>query len=51
MNSENLTTVESLDQFLQGNQAIAFSVLEDKTERHKDNLDRHSSIDNIPLPT
>jgi hypothetical protein len=34
MNSENLTTVESLDQFLQGNQAIAFSVLRDKTERY-----------------
>jgi hypothetical protein len=35
MNSENLTTVESLDQFLQGNQAIAFSVLGDKTERYE----------------
>jgi hypothetical protein len=35
MNSENLTTVESLDQFLQGNQAIAFSVLGDKTERYQ----------------
>jgi hypothetical protein len=29
MNIENLTTVESLDQFLQGNQDIAFSVLGD----------------------
>jgi hypothetical protein len=35
MNSENLTTVESLDQFLQGNQAIAFSVLGDKAERYQ----------------
>jgi hypothetical protein len=35
MNIENLTTVESLDQFLQGNQAIAFSVLGDKTERYQ----------------
>jgi hypothetical protein len=35
MNSEKLTTVESLDQFLQGNQAIAFSVLGDKTGRYK----------------
>jgi hypothetical protein len=35
MNSENLTTVESLDQFLQGNQDIAFSVLGDKTERYQ----------------
>jgi hypothetical protein len=35
MNSENLTTVESLAQFLQGNQAIAFSVLGDKTERYQ----------------
>jgi hypothetical protein len=35
MDSENLTTVESLDQFLQGNQAIAFSVLGDKTERYQ----------------
>ncbi len=35
MNSENLTTVESLAQFLQGNQAIAFSVFGDKTERYQ----------------
>jgi hypothetical protein len=35
MNSEDLTTVESLDQFLQGNQAIAFSILGDKTERYQ----------------
>ena len=35
MNIENLTTIESLDQFLQGNQAIAFSVLGDKTERYQ----------------
>jgi hypothetical protein len=35
MNSEKLTTVESLDQFLQGNQAIAFSVLGDKTGHYK----------------
>ena len=35
MNSENLTTVEFLDQFLKGNQAIAFSVLDDNTERYQ----------------
>lgn len=35
MNLENLTTVESLDHFLQGNQAIAFSVLGDKAERYQ----------------
>jgi hypothetical protein len=35
MNIENLTTVESLAHFVQGNQAIAFSVLGDKTERYK----------------
>jgi hypothetical protein len=35
MNIESLTTVESLDHFLQGNRAIAFSVLGDKTERYQ----------------
>jgi hypothetical protein len=35
MNIENLTTLESLDQFLQGNRSIAFSVLGDKTERYQ----------------
>ena len=35
MNIENLTTVESLDHFLQGNQAIAFSVLGEKSERYQ----------------
>jgi hypothetical protein len=35
MNSGSLTTVESLEHFLQGNQAIAFSVLGDKTERYQ----------------
>jgi len=32
MNIENLSTIGSLDNFLQGNQAIAYSVLGDKTE-------------------
>lgn len=35
MNIEHLKTVESLNDFLQGNQAIAFSVLGDKTERYQ----------------
>lgn len=35
MNIENLTTVESLENFLQGNQAIAYSVLGDKIERYQ----------------
>jgi hypothetical protein len=35
MNIENLTTVDSFDQFLQGNQAIAFSVLGNKTEPYQ----------------
>lgn len=35
MNIENLTTIESLENFLQGNQVIAYSVLGDKTERYQ----------------
>lgn len=35
MNIENLSTIESLENFLQGNQAIAYSVLGDKTERYQ----------------
>ncbi len=35
MNVDKLTTVESLEDFLQGNQAIAFSVLGDKSERYR----------------
>jgi hypothetical protein len=35
MNIESPTTVESLNHFLQGNQALAFSVLGDKTERYQ----------------
>ena len=35
MNIETLTTVESLEHFLQGNQAIAFSVLGEKAERYQ----------------
>ena len=35
MNIDNLTTVEDLDDFLQGNQAVAFSVLGDKTQRYQ----------------
>jgi hypothetical protein len=35
MNIDNLTTVESLGQFLKGNQTIAFSVLVNKTERYQ----------------
>jgi transposase InsO family protein len=34
MNIENLKTIESLDNFLQGNHQVAFSVLGDKTERY-----------------
>ena len=35
MNIENLTTIEALDSFIQGNQAVAFTVLGDKNERYK----------------
>ncbi len=35
MNVDKLTTVESLEDILQGNQAIAFSVLGDKSERYR----------------
>lgn len=35
MNVDKLTTVKSLEDFLQGNQAIAFSVLGDKSERYR----------------
>ncbi len=33
MNIESLSTIGSLENFIQGNQAIAYSVLGDKTER------------------
>lgn len=35
MNIENLTTIEELDNFNQGNQAIAFTVLGNKQERYQ----------------
>jgi len=35
MNIENLTTIEELDNFIQGNQAIAFTVLGNKQERYQ----------------
>jgi len=35
MNIDSLTTIESLEDFLQGNQSIAYSVLGDKTERYQ----------------
>ncbi len=35
MNVDKLATVESLEDFLQGNQAVAFSVLGDKSERYR----------------
>ena len=35
MNIDKLTTTKSLEDFLQGNQAIAFSVLGDKSERYQ----------------
>jgi transposase InsO family protein len=35
MNIENLTTIEALDNFIQGNQAVAFTVLGDKDERYQ----------------
>jgi hypothetical protein len=34
MNIENLTTIEELEHFIQGNQALAFTVLGDKNERY-----------------
>ena len=35
MNIENLTTIEELERFIQGNQAVAFTVLGDKNERYQ----------------
>ncbi len=35
MNIENLTTIESITNVLEGNQAVAYSVLGDKTERYQ----------------
>ncbi len=35
MNIKNLNTIEAIDEFLQGNQAVAFSVLGDKKERYQ----------------
>jgi len=35
MNIENLTTIEDLEHFIRGNQAVAFTVLGDKNERYK----------------
>lgn len=35
MNIENLTTIEALESFIQGNQSVAFTVLGDKNERYQ----------------
>ena len=35
MNIKNLNTIEAIEDFLQGNQAVAFSVLGDKKERYQ----------------
>jgi hypothetical protein len=35
MNIQNLTTVEALDSFIQGNQTAVFTVLGDKKERYQ----------------
>ncbi len=35
MNLENLTTIEALENFLKGNQIVAYSVLGDKTEHYQ----------------
>ncbi len=35
MNVDNLTTIESLEQFLEGNQAIVFRVLGGKSNRYQ----------------
>jgi hypothetical protein len=35
INIENLTTIEELERFIQGNQAVAFTVLGDKNERYQ----------------
>jgi len=35
MNIENLTTIEDLERFIQGNQAVAFTVLGDKHQRYQ----------------
>ena len=35
MTIKNLTTIETLENFIQGNQAVAFTVLGDKSERYQ----------------
>ncbi len=35
MTIENLTTIEALENFIQGNQAVAFTVLGDKNKRYQ----------------
>ncbi len=35
MTIENLTTIETLENFIQGNQAVVFTVLGDKNERYQ----------------
>ncbi len=35
MKIENLTTIEDLENFVQGNQAVAFTVLGDKYQRYQ----------------
>ncbi len=35
MNIENLTTIEELERFIQGNQTVAFTVLGDKNQRYQ----------------
>jgi hypothetical protein len=35
LNIENLTTIEELECFIQGNQAVAFTVLGDKNQRYQ----------------
>ncbi len=35
MKLDNLDTIEAIDNFLKGNQSVAFSVLGDKQERYK----------------
>jgi len=35
MTIENLTTIEALENCTQGNQAVAFAVLDDKNERYR----------------
>jgi len=50
MKIENLDTIEALEEFLLGNQLVAFSVLGNKTERYRCIRKTLVKFDYITLP-